>query len=310
MSIPLLEAIRVLPPLLYGSGHPYGVPLTGTGTESSVSKLTRENLLKFHESWFRPNNATLVIVGDTTLAQIQPQLEKTFGSWKRGTVPEKNIPKVGEPSESSVYILDKPGALQSTIIAGTIAPPRSSKNEIALETWNDILGGTFSSRLNMDIRESKHWSYGVHSVLVGAREQRPFIVMAPVQTDKTKDALEELDIDLKGIMGDHPATGQELKRAADNETRGLAGSLATIGALRQGVETIVNYRLPDDYFQTFGSKVLALTPEDLAQAGKSFFDPDHLVWVIVGDRSKIEPGVRSLNLGTLHFVDAEGNIIR
>jgi zinc protease len=306
-SSPILEAIRVLPPLLYGSSHPYGVPLTGSGTESSVSELTREDLLKFHDTWFKPGNSTLVIVGDTTLTRIQPKLEKVFDSWKPGAVPKKRIPEVAVPSQSAVYLLNKPGAPQSTIIVGTIAPPRNGNDEAGLETWNDVLGGTFGGRLNMDIREDKHWSYGVQSQYVGAREQRPFVIMAPVQTDKTKDALAELDLDLKSIMGDHSPTEQELKRASDNETRGLAGSLETIDALQRAVESTVNYRLPDDYYTTFGGKVLALTTADLVQAGKSFFNPNRLIWVVVGDRSKIEDGVRSLNLGSMHFLDADGS---
>ncbi|HEX4020121.1 MAG TPA: pitrilysin family protein [Acidobacteriaceae bacterium] len=305
-SIPIYEAIRILPPLLYGPDHPYGAPLTGSGTEASVSKMTREDLVKFHSTWFKPNNATLIVVGDTTLAQIQPELEKALASWKPGAVPEKQIPKVTEPKQASVYIVNKPGALQSTIIVGTIAPPRSSSDEIALKVWNDILSGTFSGRLNMDIRENKHWSYGVESLYIGAREQRPFVILAPVQTDKTKDALAELDLDLKNYMGDHPPTQAELKGAQDYETRGLAGSLETIGDVQQAVRATVNYKLPDDYYTTFGSKVLALNPTDLDQAGKSFFDPNHLVWVIVGDQSKIEAGIRSLNLGSVHFIDADG----
>jgi zinc protease len=305
-SIPIFEAIRVLPPLLFGSKNPHGAPLTGSGTAVSVSALNRQDVVKFHSTWFKPNNATLVIVGDTTMAQIKPALEKAFGAWKPGSVPQISIPKVAEPEQSSVYIVNKPGALQSTIIVGAVAPPRNSRDEAALETWNTILGGSFSGRLNMDIREDKHWSYGVQSLYIGARKQRPFLVFAPVQTDKTKDALAELDLDLRNISGSQPPNEKELKQAAADETRKLAGSFETIGALEQGVESIVNNDLPDDYYTTFAPKVRALTTADLEQAGKSFFDSSHVVWVIVGDRAKIEAGVRSLNLGTLHFVDADG----
>lgn len=305
-SIPIYEAIRVLPPLLFGSRNPYGAPLTGSGTVTTVSALTRADIVKFHDTWFKPDNATLVIVGDTTMAQIKPALEKAFGAWKSGSVPQKTIPKVAEPEQSSVYIVNKPGALQSTIIVGAVAPPRNSQDEAALETWNDILGGSFSGRLNMDIREDKHWSYGVQSLYIGARKQRPFLIVAPVQTDKTKDALAELDLDLKNISGSQPPNEKELKQAAADETRRLAGSFETIGELEQGVESIVDHNLPDDYYSTFATKVRALNTEDLKQAGKSFFNPDHIVWVIVGDRAKIEAGVRSLNLGTVHFIDADG----
>lgn len=305
-SIPIFEAIRVLPPLLFGSKNPYGAPLTGSGTVATVSALTQQDMVKFHSTWFKPNNATLVIVGDTTMAQIKPALEKAFGAWKPGSIPQISIPKIAEPEQSSVYIVDKPGALQSTIIVGAVAPPRNSQDEAALETWNNILSGSFSGRLNMDIREDKHWSYGVQSLYIGARKQRPYLILAPVQTDKTKDALAELDLDLKNVSGSQPPNEKELKQAAADETRRLAGSFETIGALEQGVESIVNNNLPDDYYTTFASKVNALNTTDLEQAGKSFFNPNHLVWVIVGDRAKIEAGVRSLNLGAIHFVDADG----
>lgn len=305
-SVPILEAIRVLPPLLFGSKNPHGAPLTGSGTAATITAMNRQNMVEFHNTWFKPNNATLVIVGDTTMAQIKPALEKAFGAWQPGSVPKIFIPEAAEPEQSSVYIVNKPGALQSTIIVGTVAPPRNSQDEAALETWNNILSGSFSGRLNMDIREDKHWSYGVQSLYITARKQRPYLIVAPVQTDKTKDALAEIDLDLKKISGAQPPNETELKQAAADETRRLAGSFETIGALEQGVESIVNNNLPDDYYSTFASKVRALNTTDLEQAGKSFFNPNRLIWVIVGDRAKIEAGVRSLNLGAVHFVDADG----
>ena len=139
--------------------------------------------MKFHETWFKPNHATLIVVGDTTLAELTPKLEKLLDGWKQGEVPVKNIGTVEYQPKPVVYLLDRPGALQSVILAGEIAPPRNNPDEIGIETMNNILGGNFGARINMNLREDKHWSYGASSRLINARGQRPFVVIAPVQTD-------------------------------------------------------------------------------------------------------------------------------
>src|SRR5579862_3417985 len=189
---PQAMALRVVPALLYGKDHPYAVPFTGSGTEASVSKMTREDLAKFHETWFKPNNATLLIVGDTTLAEITPKLESLFASWKSGEVTKRTIPQVAEPEKDVVYLVDRPGSGQSVIVGMQLAPPSNDPNSIPLELVNDIFGGNFASRINMNLREDKHWSYGVRSVLQPAVGQRPYFSISPVQTDKTKEAFAEL----------------------------------------------------------------------------------------------------------------------
>jgi len=217
-NTPLQMAQRVMPALLYGSGHAYGGPLSGSGNTESVSKLTREDLVKFHGIWFRPNDSTLVIVGDTNLAEIKPKLEKLFAEWKPGDVPKKNIAAVSLPAKSSVYIMDKPGAGQSVIYVANIAPPTSNPHEVAIVAMNDELGGTFGSRLNMNLREDKHWSYGVRTVLVKARAQRPFTFIGPVQTDKTKESLVEANKELRGILGEKPVAADELRKTQATES--------------------------------------------------------------------------------------------
>src|SRR5205823_5122822 len=189
-------ALRVLPRLIYGGAHAYGNPFTGSGTEQSVAKITRDDLVKFHQTWFKPNNATLIVVGDTTLAEIQPKLERLFASWKQGDVPKKNISDVPLNGKPVVYLIDKPGAGQSVVMAGLVAPPRGNKDEIAIQTMNSVLGGMFMSRLNMNLREDKHWSYGAGSFLPNARAQRLFIAYAPAQTDKTKESVSEMSKEL------------------------------------------------------------------------------------------------------------------
>ena len=214
------------------------------------------------------------------------------------------------PKQAELYLIDKPGAAQSYILAGTIAPPRNSPQEIALGIWNDILGGTFGGRVNMNLREEKHWSYGARTGFQFARGNSAWVTQAPVQTDKTKESLVEINKELHDVFGARPISQDELNKDKDNRTLRLAGSRETINEVGDAIENIVQYRLPDDYFSTYASKVRALTTNDLTTAGKSFLSPDRLVWVVVGDLAKVEAGIRELNLGAVHIVDADGNSIR
>jgi zinc protease len=306
---PRTMALRVVPTLLYGKGHPYARPFTGTGTEESVGKMTREDLVKFHATWFKPNNATLLVVGDTTMAELQPKLERLFASWKPGDVPKKEVPAVNQPEKNVVYLVDRPGSGQSVIFGAQLAPPRNDPNAIPLELVNDIFGGTFSSRINMNLREDKHWSYGVFSFMANASTQRPYLSISPVQTDKTKESLAELVKEYAGVAGSKPISADELKDAQNNNTLGLPGQFETIQQLAGAYTSILEYNLPEDYYNTFTQKALALTPESANDIAKRFIQPAHLIWVVVGDMSKAEAGIRELNLGEVRKIDADGNAL-
>jgi zinc protease len=283
--------------------------LTGSGTPASVKKITRDGLERFHDTWFRPNNSTLVVVGDTTLAEITPKLEKLFAGWEPGRVPVKNLSPVPLPSRPCVYIVDKPGATQSVILAGNVAGPPNSPQEIAIQAMNDALGGTFSSRLNMNLREDKHWAYGAGSFLWGARAERPFIVFAPVQTDKTREAMIEVNKEVRGIVGERGVTVEELKRIQANETLRLPGSRETLDSVGSSVTNLVEFRWPDDYYDTMARRIRALQTRDLDDAARYVVHPDNLIWVVIGDRARIESGIRQLNFGEVRFIDADGNPI-
>ncbi|PYU42485.1 MAG: peptidase M16 [Acidobacteria bacterium] len=300
-------ALRVVPPLLYGKGHPYAGAFASTGSESSVSKMTRQDLAKFHDTWYKPNKATLLIVGDTTLAEITPKLEKLFVSWKPGEVAKRTIPTAPEPEKDVVYLIDRPGSGQSLIIAAQLAPPYNDPDEVSLDLVNDMFGGTFSSRINMNLREDKHWSYGVGSRLLPARGERPFFSVSPVQTDKTKESLAELVAEYNNIVGGKPISEAELKDEQSNATLGLPGSFETVQQLSGAYSTILEYNLPEDYYNTYTQKVLAITPDTANQVAKKYIQPRHLVWVVVGDMSKVETGIRELNVGEVHKIDADGN---
>jgi len=304
---PQAMVLRVLPTLLYGKGHPYDETFVGTGTAASLTAMTREDLAKFHQTWFKPNNATLLIVGDTTLAEITPKLEKLFATWKPGDVPVVDVPKVPEPQKDVVYLMDRPGSGQSVIVAAQLAPPYNSPDQVPLGLVNDVFGGNFSSRINMNLREDKHWSYGVESVLVRARNERTFLSFSPVQTDKTKEAMAELLTEYKNIVGDKPITAAELQDEQSNATLALPGSFETVQQLSGAYGNILQYNLPENYYNTFTEKVLAVTPAQANEIAQKYILPGHLVWLVVGDMSKVEAGIRELNIGVVHKINADGN---
>lgn len=309
-SSPFAMALRVIPKLIYGGGHAYSNPFTGSGYESSVAKLTRQDLVNFQQSWIKPNNATLVIVGDTTMDEIKPKLEKLFKGWTAGNIREKNVAAVTLMEKSAIYIMDKPDAPQSLVIAGHIAPSSADVDRIAIETMNFILGGDFVSRINMNIRENKHWSYGAGSFLPGARGQQPFIVYAPVQADKTKETMFELKQELENIIGKKPINNDEYSNAKNSQTLQLPGQWETMAAVEGSLLEIVQYGLADDYFKTYPIKVLQLKMEDLANAAKKVIHPQALTWVIVGARAMIEPKIRELGYSEIYLIDTDGNIIK
>ena len=303
-------ALRVLPSLLYSADHPYATPLTGTGTEASVAAITRADLVKFHQTWFKPNNATLLIVGDTTLAEVTPKLEKLFGGWKAGDVPKKLFPAAAQNAKPIVYLIDRPGSGQSTIIAAQLAPARNAPDWIDLQMVNEVFGGSFSSRINMNLREDKHWSYGVGARVVATRGQSPYLSTSPVQTDKTKESLAELIKEYADIAGRKPITDSELKDAQSNSTLGLPGSFETVSQLAGAYSNMLTYNLPEDYYNTYTKKALALTPAGANDLAKKLIQPDHLIWVVVGDMSKVEAGIRELNIGEVKKIDADGNAVK
>jgi zinc protease len=303
---PIQMALRVFPKLLYGEGHAYATPFTGSGTQGSVSKLQREDMVKFYETWFKADNATLIVAGDTTLDEIKPKVEKLFGGWKQGSIPKKNIAKIEQANKHGIFLLDRPGSIQSTIIAGNITVPKDNPQEIALEALDNILGGQFTSRLNMNLREDKHWSYGAGSRIAGGRGQRPFFAYASVQGDKTKESLAEMAKELGSILKDNPPKPEEVAKVKKAQVLELAGTWETTGAVQGSIHELVRYGLPDDYFQTYSEKVKALDLDQIAKAAPTVIHIDDLVWVVVGDRSKIEAGIKELGFGELKYIDADG----
>ena len=299
---PFTLALRAFPELVYPTGHAYATPWSGTGTEESAAKITRADVAAFHRAWFKPNHATLIVVGATTMGEIRPKLERLFAAWKPGDIPAKNVKDVAPPATPAVYLIDRPGALQTVILAGNLAPPKNNPNEVPIEVMDALLGGNFGSRINMNLREDKHWSYGAGSFIRDARGQRPFVAYAPVQTDKTKESLVELAKELQGILKDRPVDSTELAQAKSSLTLTLPGEWETMAAVDATIRSIVTFGLDDRYFDTYPTKVRAVDSAQVPAAAAQVVHPNRLVWLIVGDRAKIEAGVRELNLGEVKII--------
>ncbi|WP_305805051.1 pitrilysin family protein [Stenotrophomonas sp. YIM B06876] len=305
---PQTAALRVLPPLLYGAGHPYSMPFTGSGTEASVATITRDDLLRYQQQWLRPEQATVIVVGDTTLAQIVPVLDKHFGDWSGvgQAAARVEVPQVARPAKPRVFLIDQPGAVQANIYAGELMPSIKDPGAVQLGLSNDVLGGSFTSRLNMNLREEKHWSYGARTVISPALGQRPFLGVAPVQIDKTAESVAEMQREIADYgTGKVPATAAEVTKVVDNDLRSQPGAYETARAVMGTIGGIVRYDRPDNWVQLRNAQVAAFTPAQANAAAKAI-DAQALTWVIVGDLSRIEAPVRALKLGEVSVIDADG----
>ncbi|MEO9077808.1 MAG: pitrilysin family protein [Rhodanobacter sp.] len=307
-SQPIGIALRTLPPLLYGNGHAYAIPFTGSGTESSIKALSAADMRQFMTDYIRPDNMKILVTGDTTMDKIIPQLNAAFGNWKapESKVPAKNISKVAPPKDVRVFLVDRPGAQQTLILAGSLAPSTEAPNNLQIQTMNGVFGGTFTSRLNMNLREDKHWAYGAHSFLQNAVGQRPFMLYAPVQTDKTAPSITEMLKEANGMIGDKPLTDQEISKVKMGDVRSMPGQYQTTSAVMGAMQGIAMYNRPDDYVQTLKSRIEAQTDASVEAAAKEVIHPNQLTWVIVGDLAKIESPIRALKLGKIQVLDADG----
>lgn len=300
---------RVLPQLIYGKGHANSNPLSGIGYESTVSKITRNDLVNFHNTWFGANNGTVVIAGDITEAEIKPMLEKYLATWKQHDVAKKNITTVAAATSPAIYVIDIPGAEQSVLNAALLSPPNSEGYD-AMQLMNTMLGGSFLSRLNMNLREDKHWSYGAFSYFSDTKGQGMFIASSPVQTDKTKESIAEMLKELTQINGNKPITETEFKKEQTATLLEIPGRWETNGSIRNFLQNTLVYNKGLDYPGHYASIIQALTLKDVNTAATQLIKPQTLTWLIVGDRKKIEAGIRELNIGPLKFLDKDGNEIK
>lgn len=309
---PVGSALRLLPPLMYGQNHAYGIPFTGSGTEASVNSISQDDLNRFHSQWIRPDNATILVVGDTKLDEILPVLNRYLGDWKAGSsaIPSKEIGPVNLPNESVLYVLDKPGSPQSMIVAGHVIPPTGDEDYLLFESMNEILGGAFTARINMNLREDKGWAYGAYTFTSNAKGQRPWFIYAPVQTDKTIDSIKEILKEVNGYMGDEPARVDELEKIVNNNVNSLPGQYETAGAVLGAMQNNHIFKRPDDYVTQLPENYRGLKLDDIHAAARSELHPDQLIWVVVGDREKIADGLGDIGFDAIRYIDADGNIIQ
>ncbi len=287
---------------VYGAAHRYGTSIFGE--PATIRAFTASDLRGFHAAQYRPDNATLVVVGDTSMATIAPLLESAFGSWKVAAgAAAAPVPAAPQLRARRVVLVDKPGAEQSRIRIGAVGAPRSTPDYFPLEVLNTILGGSFTSRLNQNLREQHGYTYCAASGFEMRLSAGPFYATAGVQTDKTADALREFFNELNGIR--KPISQDEVARAENYVALGFPAGFETTGDLSRRLEDLVVYRLPDDYYSTYVSRVRAVTPADLQKAAARYVAPDKLVIVIVGDVKRIEQGVRALNLGPVQVLTVD-----
>ena len=290
--------------ILYGNNHPYGRQLSGT--ENTIKGLSKTDLVSYYEGNYRPNNAVLIVAGDVETKTLMPKLEKAFGEWKPGTVANGTLPSVPQLSKTAIYLVDRPGAAQSVVSIGHVGVDRSSPDFFPLQVMNSILGGQFTSRINLNLREDKGYTYGARSSFSMRRGAGPFTASSDVQTAVTKESVAEFMKELTGIRGTVPVTQQELDYSKQSLIRRYPSGFETVGQISGQLSNLVTYGLPDSYFNDYISKINAVTLADVNRVANKYLTPDKMAIVVVGDRKAIEPSLKQLGY-EVAYVDAEGN---
>jgi len=296
---------RVSQRILYGD-HPYGyLPL---GTEASIKNTTRADLEKYWSTDYVPANSALVIGGDLTEAEAKSLAEKYFGSWKN-TGKRSSVPEVSLSPTRSIYLVDKPGAAQTTLRAVTLGTQRSNPDFAALEVANNALGGLFDSRINMNLREKNGYTYGANSYFNYRRGTGPFYIVTSVRTDTTSDALREMFKEIEG-MQTSPLSASELSLSKEAAARSLAARFETMPNTVATTSDLFIYSLPLDFYNKLPGKVDAVTAADVERVSKQYFVPGKMFIVAIGDKQKIERGLQELNMGSVQLTNFDGTLAK
>jgi len=301
----------LLTKVLYGEDHVYS-GRSILEREFMIRSINREDLVDFHEMWIRPDNAKIYVVGDTTLKEITEELNNYFGSWLTPTRPKgtKTLTDAAYADKSHIILVDRPEAAQSIILAAHLVSPSTDQNAFNVNAMNDILGGKFTSRINMNLREDKGWSYGASSNIGQAIRQRSFRVSTSVQTDKTALAMNEIVKEMSDYQSNRPPSPEELDLMIKGNTLPLPGRFSTNRSLMSYIISNENFGRPYNYAETLYNKYASLSPKLLQQTAQKYLRPDAMIWVIVGDLTKIEKNIRSLEFGDIEVWDESGNKIR
>ena len=286
---------------LYGDGHPYGRPVAGT--PAALGALAPDVLAAFYRARFRPGNAALVVVGDVTAAALRPRLEALFGAWESVPVAPARVAEGRQVARRTVLLVDKPGAAQSAIRIARIGAPRSADDYVALNVLNTILGGSFTSRLNQNLRERNGYAYGASSSFAFRPVAGPFVAAANVQTASTAEAITEFFNELRGLL--RPVPADELAKAKSNLALSFPEPFASVRGTASVLADLYLYDLPADYLATYTDRVRAVTAADLARVARRYVDPERVAVVVVGDRALVEAKMRALNLGPFTVQSAD-----
>ena len=292
-------ATRTFPALVYGPNHPYGRPGSGLGSAASVATLDRAALVDFHKRWIRPETAQMFVVSDRPLRDIQPLLEARFGSWHGdASVPvgRKDFSVAIPAPRPRIVLVDRPQSPQSIIYAGAVLPITGADDTLTLNAANEVLGANFLSRINTEIRERRGWSYGLNGQ-VALREQRtPYIINAPVQSDRTGDSIRVLMEQINGFRTDHGVTDAEHTRTINGNIRQLPGVYETDASVLGALRSNALYHRPDNYWDGVATRYRAMTAAQMDQAARAVIDPAQFIWVVVGDASVVRPQLEGLGL--------------
>ena len=300
---PASIAYRNIGKLLYGEEHPYGKPLTGSGISETISSITRANIMDVHSRAINSAHLTFAVAGDIEMKELVDLLESKFGDWSANSDSGlKTLTTVELPDNRTVYLIDKPNAQQSYIVAGQLLPPSATDEEIEIDYMNYAIGGSFTARLNMNLREDKSWSYGVRTRLGDAKGQRAMLVTAPVQTDKTSESMAEIVKEYADYLSTKPITQDELAKGKASKTLRLPGQFETLGALKGGVSGIVTYDRDLDYLDQLPALLDEPSLNQVQAKAQKYIKPNQWTWLIVGDLSKIEEPIRALNLGEVKVI--------
>ncbi|MDQ6737347.1 MAG: insulinase family protein [Gemmatimonadota bacterium] len=299
-------ATLVYPTILYGKDNPYG--RSPIGTDASVQSLTAADLASFYASHYAPNGSTLIVVGDVTPAEIERKVRNAFGAWARRSVPAVTAgPGLPAPA-TTIYLIDKPSAAQSSFRIGSAGVPRNTPDYFPLTVINTTLGGSFTSRLNQDLREDKGYTYGASSAFDMRKYGGPFTASAEVVSAKSDSALIEFMKQLRAIRDTIPQT--ELSKTKRYIQLELPSNFETNGGIAGQLAGVALYGLPLDYYNHVVADIGAVTQAQAQQAAVRYIDPAHLTVLIVGDRKSIEAPIRALNIGPIVFLDSNGNPVQ
>ena len=288
-------AARVYPPLLYGAS-PYA-KMQGRGDPRAVAALTPADLTAFQQAWLRPDKAKMFVASDRPLAEVKAALDRTFGDWRpTGAAGTKSFAAAPAPASPRIVLVDRPDSPQSVIVGAIPNTLAGTQDLLPVNTANDALGGSFLGRINMDLREAKHWSYGVQGRFAQAEYAAPYVLSAPVQANQTGPSIAALRGDLTGFVTTEPMTGTEFSRAITGAVRELSGRFETSGAVLSAMQANDLYKRPDDYYATITTRYRALTLPQLNTALQGALDPKRAIWVVVGDAKTVKPQLDTLGL--------------